>query len=123
MLNMLPTSDKKLLDKMSYEIFAKPFQGDIGYVFYNDGSPVGFARLIIGDTSVVSEVGVLPEHRRKGYGDFFTRSVLFRLIQISRTVKIAYKSAYYLPFGFTDEGDGMTIASEKLVFTQQCQHC
>lgn len=123
MLNMLPSSDKKLLDKMSYEIFAKPFQGDIGYVFYDDGQAVGFARLIIGDTSAIAEVGITPEHRKKGRGDFFTRSILFRLTQISRYIRIDYKSGYFLQFGFEYDGEGMKIASDKLVFPSSCGHC
>lgn len=123
MLNMLPSCDKKLLDKMSYEIFAKPFKGDIGYVFYDDGQAIGFARLIIGDTSAISEVGILPEFRKNGRGDFFTRSILFRLTQISRYIRIEYKSGYYLQFGFEYDGAGMKITSDKLVFTSSCGHC
>jgi hypothetical protein len=120
---MLPTNDKKLLDKLSYEIFAKPFQGDIGYVFYENDEAVGFARLEVGDTSTIIEVGVLNEHRKKGLGDFFTRSILFRLSQISRYIRIGYKSSYYLPMGFDYDEDGMKIAAGKLVFPHNCKHC
>lgn len=123
MLNMLPSNDKKMLDKMSYEIFAKPFQGDIGYVFYDDGQAIGFARLKIGDTSAIAEVGIIPERRKKGMGDFFTRSILFRLTQISRYIRIEYTSEYFLQFGFEYDDGGMKIASDKLVFISSCGHC
>ena len=51
MLNMLPTNDRKLLDSMSFKIFSSPFEGDIGYMFYEDDKPIGFAKLVVGDTS------------------------------------------------------------------------
>lgn len=123
MLNMLPTNDNKLLNSLSYKIFTKPFQGDIGYVFYNDEVAVGFARLIVGDTSCISAIGILEEHRGKGLGDFFTRSILFRCSQISRYIKINYIDNYFLRFGFEIKDNIMEIASENLVFTDKKHHC
>lgn len=123
MLNMIPTNDQKLLDSLSYKIFTTPFQGDIGYVFYKDDESVGFAKLIIGDTSCISAIGILPEYRGKGLGDFFTRSILFRLSQISRFIKVNYIEDYFLRFGFQKKDNIMEIASEKLVFTDENHHC
>lgn len=122
MLNMLPTSDSKLLDDLSHKIFSRPFHNDIGYVFYENEQPIGFASLQIGDTSCISSIGVLPTHRGKGRGNFFTCSILFRLSQISRYVKISYVSDYYLKFGFEKRDGYMIIASEKLLLGKH-EHC
>ena len=65
MLNMLPTNDRKLLDSMSFKIFSSPFEGDIGYIFYEDDKPIGFAKLVVGDTSIISAIGILPDYRGK----------------------------------------------------------
>lgn len=123
MLNMLPTNDNKLLDSLSYKIFTIPFQGDIGYVFYNENETIGFAKFLVGDTSTVTAIGILPEQRNKGFGDFFTRSILYRLTQISRFIKINYIDDYYLKFGFEKKEDYMIIASDKLVFMGANCHC
>lgn len=122
MLNMKPTNDKKLLDSLSFKALSQPFEGNIGYVFYKDEEPLGFAKFEIGETSTIIAIAILKEHRKKGYGDFFTRSVLFRLTQISRTIEIDYYSDYFLQFGFKKKGEKMEINSDCLVFTDK-HHC
>lgn len=123
MLNMKPTNNKKLLDSLSFAVFSKAFDGEIGYVFYKDDAPVGFTKLEIGDTSKIVGVAILPDCRKKGYGDFFTRSTLFRLTQISRYIEIGYVSDYFLKFGFNKKGQIMEIESDKLVFIDKNHHC
>ncbi|MFW5780705.1 MAG: GNAT family N-acetyltransferase [Bacillota bacterium] len=122
MLNMIPTNDKKLLDNMSNTIFSRPFKGDIGYVFYVDEKEVGFAKLNIGETSSIVAIGILPEFRKKGYGDFFTRSILFRLSQIAKIIKINYIDDYFLKFGFKNKVNYMEIESKDLKFIDK-NHC
>ncbi len=123
MLNMLPTNDRKLLGSMSFKIFSSPFEGDIGYIFYEDDKPIGFAKLVVGDTSIISAIGILPDYRGKGYGDFFTRSILFRLTQISRKIVVNYIDDYYLKFGFIPKDNIMEIESYKLTFNEKNHHC
>ena len=123
MLNMLPTNDRKLLDSMSFKIFSSPFEGDIGYIFYEDDKPIGFAKLVVGDTSIISAIGILPDYRGKGYGDFFTRSILFRLTQISRKIVVNYIDDDYLKFGFIPKDNIMEIESYKLTFNEKNHHC
>lgn len=123
MLNMMPTNDKKLLDNLSFNIFAEPFKGEVGYVFYSDKKPVGFAKLNVGDTSSIKAIGILPKQRGKGLGDFFTRSILFRLTQISRYIKVEYKSDYFIQFGFKTVNNHMEIESDKLKFIENHNHC
>jgi len=120
---MIPTNDKKLLDELSYAIFSRPYSGAVGYIFYAGEKPVGFASLDVGSTSVIKAIGVVPSARRKGYGDFFTRSILFRLAQISKEIRVAYVSGYYNKFGFKKDGAEMTLESVNLKFDSKCAHC
>lgn len=122
MLKMLPSTDKELLNKLSYDIFAKPFEGNIAYIFYNDSEEIGFAYFDIDDTSVIKLIGILPLQRKKGYGDFFTRSIFFRLQQICRTIRVECQSQYYKKFGFKENDGGMEVSSKKLTFGNKC-HC
>ncbi|HHU43830.1 MAG: GNAT family N-acetyltransferase [Bacillota bacterium] len=121
MLSIMPTNDKKLLDKMSNDIFSRHYNGDIGYILYVDEKEAGVAQLSIGETSAIMAIGILPDYRKKGYGDFFTRSILFRLSQISQKIKINYVDDYYTKFGFKKKNDYMEIDSKDLEFTKT--HC
>lgn len=123
MLNMLPSNDKTLLDELSYSLCSKPFSGAVGYIFYADGTPVGVAHLSVSAMSSIDFIGVLPAYRKKGYGDFFTRSILFRLSQISEKICIKYVSGYYNKFGFVSDGKNMYVDSDSLKFEPACGHC
>ncbi len=67
-------------------------------------------------------VGVREDMRGKGYGDFLTRASINKAIDISKFIEIGYVDDYFLKFGFTKEGDVMSIESEKVFFPSKCNH-
>ena len=123
MISLGATNDKTLNDKLHTAIFSAPLDGDVGYVLNVDGVPAGIAKLIVTpEESHIVRVGILPKLRGKGYGDFFTRSLMTVLIDVTDKIVVDYVSDYYLKFGFVREGDKMVIDPEKLVFPRQCRH-
>ena len=121
MLSFTATNDKGLLDKLSEEIFGKPFDGGVGYVLYDDGEPVGVAKLNVSpEKSVLVCLGVLEKFRKNRFGDFFTRSLLNAASNVSEILEIDYADDYFLKFGFERVGNKMTIDSRKLVFPCEC---
>lgn len=122
MLNLDATNDLTLLNTLHNAIFGNDIQGKVGYVFYVDGVPAGVAKLDIDATSAtLREVGILKGFRGKGYGDFFTRSLMNCCIDITDVI-YAYKDDYFLKFGFTEDGERMRVDSDKLTFPHACKH-
>ena len=123
MISLGATNDKTRIDKLHTAIFSAPLDGDVGYVLNVDGVPAGIAKLIVTpEESHIVRVGILPKLRGKGYGYFFTRSLMNVLIDVTDKIVVDYVSDYYLKFGFVREGDKMVIDPEKLVFPRQCRH-
>lgn len=121
MLSFTATNDKGLLDRLSEEIFLKKFPAEVGFVLCEDDEPIGVARInILPTVSVIELVGVIGAFRKKGYGDFFTRSLMNALSNVSEVIEIGYESDYYLKFGFERGGKGMKIDSRNLVFPSKC---
>lgn len=121
MLTFTASNDRELLDTLSLSIFGSPFGAEVGFILYEDESPIGVARLVVTpETSVLEKVGILSEKRGLRYGDFFTRSLLNGASYASKEIEIAYESDYFLKFGFIKGGKGMKIKSEKLVFPCEC---
>lgn len=123
MLRIEPTNDKELLDRLSRAIFDADFDGNVGFVLYLDDDAIGVCRAIITPVkSAIDFIGVLPESRKKGYGDFFTRVMLDNLTRVSEKVAINYESEYYLKFGFRQHKGTMEITSADIVFPSECKH-
>ena len=123
MLSLLPTDDKDILNNLSRELFRHDYSGDVGYLLTNDGEPIGLARFKVGKTSVLYEIDVREDFKDKGHRDFFTRSILYRLGQISLFIQIDYQDEYFEKFGFikTEKGK-MSIETSKLDFPAECKN-
>ncbi|HQC54480.1 MAG TPA: GNAT family N-acetyltransferase [Clostridia bacterium] len=123
MINLTATNDKKILDDLSKKIFGAPFDGGVGYVLQLDDETVGVAKVIVNpDVSTIVSIGLLKEHRGKGYGDFFTRVLLNVLSEVSAYIVVGYRSNYFTQFGFKESFDEMFIKSKDIVFPAKCQH-
>ncbi len=121
MISFGATNDKRVLDALHNAIFGVPIEGDVGYVLDVDGVPAGVAKLkVTPEESHIVRVGILPKLRGRGYGDFFTRSLMNVLIDVTDRIVADYVSDYYLKFGFTEENGTMSIDPEKLVFPHSC---
>lgn len=122
MLGYGVSNDTELLTDLYQKIFSRNPDFVIGYVLYEDDIPVGIANLKVNPkVSEMKEIGLLPEKRNKGFGDFFTRCLLLRLSEVSKKI-ITYKNQYFYKFGFVDEDDKMAIDSKKIDFPSTCKH-
>lgn len=122
MLNLAPTNDKKLLDSLSNSIFACDYEGSVGFVLYKSNESIGLAKIHCDDEkSIILKLGIVPMKRKTGYGDFFTRSLLLRMSEVSDAIEINYVSEYYKKFGFIEKNGKMFIESDKLIFPRKCQ--
>lgn len=123
MLRFSATNDGKLLDSLSKEIFGEEFPGKVGYVLYDGEKPIGVAKMTVGkELSVLEKVGIVPEERNKGNGDFFTRSLIFGMSNASEEVVVNTKEEYFCKFGFTERDGKMVCKSEQVVFPCGCHH-
>lgn len=123
MLSFTATNDINLLNELSQRVFGEEFGAEVGFVLYEEETPVGVARLTVTpEKSVLKKIGVVSESRGQRYGDFFTRSLLNAASGVSKVLEIAYKSDYFKKFGFEEGEDCMTIKSENLTFPCECGH-
>lgn len=122
MLGYGVTDDKELIDNLTEKIYGERFGFVIGYVFYEDDEPIGIANLTVTPTiAEIKSIGILPDKRNKGFGNFFSRCLLLRLSEVSEKI-IVYKNDYFYQFGFVLEGEKMSIDSEKIEFPSDCKH-
>lgn len=121
MLRFSATNDGKVLDTLSMEIFGDEFPGKVGYVLYDGDKAIGVAKMTVGtEVSVLERVGIVPEERKKGNGDFFTRSLVFGMSNASEEVVVNTKDEYYCKFGFTERNGKMVCPSGRVVFPCGC---
>ena len=122
MLSLGASNDKQLLDALHNAIFGVDMDGNVGYLLYIGDSPVGIAKLRVTPEEMhIIEVGLLKEYRGKGYGDFFTRSLMNIFIDVTDYIYSDYIDDYFLKFGFERKGDVMIVESDKLTFPRKCQ--
>lgn len=124
MLSIDATNDKELLDNLSLRAFGKNFDGKAGFVLFIDSQPIGVAKVTATDNiASISQIGVVPEERGKGYGDFFTRALMHNLSNASEKIVVESVCNYFLKFGFEQQANKMVIDSKDLVFPRKCCHC
>ncbi len=122
MLSLGATNDKKLLDALHKAIFGVDMEGGVGYLLYVADEPIGVAKLRVTPLEMhIIEVGLLEKYRGKGYGDFFTRSLMNIFIDVTDYIYSDYVDDYFLKFGFERKGNVMVVESDKLTFPRKCQ--
>lgn len=123
MLSLIPSTDKELLVALSKEIFNTNFTSSVGYILLSDGEHAGLAEFSIGKVSHFIRAGIREQYKDLGYRDFFTRSILYRMGQISMEIEIDYYDKYFEQFGFTRHNqDKMRIDTRNLIFPSNCKH-
>lgn len=122
MLSLGATNDKKVLNALNNAIFGVDMVGDVGYLLYIQDEPIGIAKLkVTSEEMRIVSVGLLEKYRGKGYGDFFTRSLMNIFIDVTDYIVSEYVDDYFLKFGFEQKGDIMVVESDKLTFPRKCQ--
>lgn len=123
MLSFTPSTNKELLTSLSKEIFNTDFTANVGFILLSNGDNAGLAEFVVGKTSKLIRVDVKEQYKDKGYRDFFTRSILYRLGQVSLYIEIDYYTPYFEKFGFEKYGkDKMRIDTRNLTFPSDCSH-
>ena len=123
MLSIEATNDKEVLDALSQKIFGKAFDGGVGFVLYNENTPIGIAKVLVKDeVATISGIGIVPEERGKGYGDFLTRSLMFNLSEVTRKIVADATCNYFLKFGFEEIDGKMVVESKDIIFPRKCCH-
>ncbi len=122
MLSLGASNDKIILNELHNAIFGSDIVGEVGYLLYLGDKAIGVAKLRVTTEEMhILEVGILEEYRGKGYGDFFTRSLMNIFIDVTDRIVSDYVNEYFLKFGFVQSGDVMVVESEKLTFPRKCQ--
>lgn len=121
MLEMYPSADAAINSELSKTLFSRQPLTGVSFVLTAEGKTVGLMELRLPPSgNGILSVGILPEFRGKGYGDFFTRAALLRLSETGEEIRIAYASEYYLKFGFRQCGKEMILKSKDLYFPHEC---
>lgn len=120
MLQILPIVDENEKNRVFSSSGLPVSEGKMFFALLEDDEIIGGADISVGGVGVIKSVAIVPEKRRRGNGDFFTRALIFKLQSISDKVVIDYVDDYFLKFGFNKDGDRMVADSEKIHFPHAC---
>ena len=121
MLHVKPVIDDSTEKFLAAEKVAVNYSAGVDVALYEEERLIGAAHVAFGEDSAVLEgVYVTPARRGFGFGDFLTRAVMDAYTRSLPLFKVAYKSDYFLKFGFHESEDGMVINSEEIVFPSHC---
>ena len=121
MLHVKPVVDDSAEKFLLQEGVKTAYAPGVDVVLYDEEKIVGAAHVAFGtDAAVLEGVYVTPQKRGFGLGDFLTRAVMDAYTRSLPYFMVAYKSDYFLKFGFKEEDDGMTIQSEEIKFPSYC---
>ncbi len=121
MLHVKPIIDDRAEKFLSSEGVTAAYTPGVDVALFDDGKMIGAAHVAFAtDAAVLEGVYVTPARRGVGLGDFLTRATMDAYTKHLPLFKVAYKSDYFLKFGFEEENDGMTIQSEGITFPSQC---
>ena len=121
MLHVKPVIDGSIEEFLAAEKVETDYSAGVDVALYEEERLIGAAHLSFDtDAAVLEGVYVTPDRRGYGFGDFLTRAVMDAYTRSLPLFKVAYKSDYFLKFGFSEADDGMIIRSEEIVFPSHC---
>ena len=121
MLHVKPVIDDSAERFLAAEKVQVNYSQGVDVALYEEERMIGAAHVVFGeDCAVLEGVYLTPDRRGCGFGDFLTRAVMDAYTRSLPLFKVAYKSDYFLKFGFKEENDGMLIRSEEIVFPSHC---
>ncbi len=121
MLHIKPIIDDSCEAFLRAEGVQTSYGEGVDVALYEQEKLIGAAHVsFLPDTALLEGVYLTPERRGFGFGDFLTRAVMDAYTRSLPYFKVAYKSDYFLKFGFQESEDGMIIKSEEIIFPSQC---
>ena len=121
MLHVKPVVDDSVEKFLAAEKVNAGYSAGVDVALYEDDKMIGAAHVAFSvDTAILEGVYLTPARRGYGFGDFLTRAVMDAYTRSLPLFKVAYKSDYFLKFGFQEAEDGMVINSEEIVFPSHC---
>lgn len=117
--------DEVVLEKIYKECgytFDKSYTMNLLFILGDRPSGVASARYVDKDIVRVEFVGLIEEAKGKGYGDFLTRSIINKVMDLCKVVEINSTSEYFEKFGFERSDNLMISESKKIVFPSKCKH-
>ena len=121
MLHVKPVIDDSCEAFLRAEGVEASFGEGVDVALYEDDALIGAAHVgFLTDCAVLEGVYVTPSKRGYGLGDFLTRATMDAYTRSLPEFRVAYKSEYFLKFGFVEEADDMYIKSEEIKFPSHC---
>lgn len=121
MLYITPCEDIKIGEELSEKIFGVGDITDGAILLFNDKTPIGLAEIYVGSDFVgISRIGVLPDFRGRGAGDFFARVIIFKLMSYELPIKLDFVNDYYQKLGFKKQDKTMLAECEDIKFPSCC---
>ncbi len=123
MLSLIYSDDSKINGLLNDAIFGDVAPDGFTVLLLEDGNALGIAYVTLdGVLPIIQRVGILPDFRNKGYGDFFMRSLFFMLSEQSGGVAVGWSHVYFEKFGFKPVDGLLFVSKEDLVFPSYCKH-
>ena len=121
MLHIKPVIDDSCEKFLLSEGVKTNYTPGVDVALYEDEKMIGAAHVtFFSDGALLEGVYVTPSRRGFGFGDFLTRAVMDAYTRSLPLFKVAYKSGYFLKFGFQEDVGGMKIVSEGIKFPSHC---
>ena len=124
MFSAVALSDRDVAKKITLECGGEYDESNtmhLVFIWENSVSGIASAKFI-GGAIRITFVGLVDRVRGKGFGDFLTRSMINKVMDIADTVEIDSVSDYFVKFGFIRQGDIMVCKSKDIIFPSKCRH-
>lgn len=118
-------SDTVVLEKISKECGAEynpECTLNLLFILEDRPSGVAFGRFVNPKTILIEYVGLIESAKGKGYGDFLTRSMINKVMDLCETVEANSTDDYFLKFGFVLKENKMVARSKDIIFPSKCKH-
>ena len=118
-------SDKEVLRKLAVECGGKYDERctlNMVLIVGEELCGVSNMRYVDSKTIRLEWIGIREDMKKKGFGDFLTRSSINKAIDISEQIEISYVDDYFEKFGFKKSKGKMIIQSKNVVFPSKCKH-
>ncbi len=124
MFSAVALSDNFVAKKITLEcggIYDESNTMHLVFILENSVSGIASAKYV-GGAIRITFVGLVDKARGKGFGDFLTRSMINKVMDIADVVEIDSTSDYFVKFGFTRQENVMVCKSKDIIFPSKCRH-